>query len=210
MPRKKKTQEPVAEVSPVKEANEAVRSIMEAATVASKPALPTISVTEPDLTGKSALGERTAEQENQADFIPGTKHIDLPYIPEFVYDELLVRKRRLLIPSEYHYVWVQFELITRQKAYQYQFCKYDGGAGSGLGEGGFKNTGLFERTIDGRVMLGDTYLMFVPMRRYEAILEQQRQRQDALETPGGALHAAGNQAGVRTFVEGPDGQLIYN
>lgn len=211
-----KKEEVIPEASAA-EARAAIADIMAAATTSAaekedkrRLGVPVISVKDPDLTGKSALGARTAENQGQADFIPGTKNIDLPYIPEFVEDERTGEARRLLLKDEYHYIWVSHDLITRFRANTYKFCQYDGGPQSGLAGEGFKHTGLFEKSIDNRVMLGDTYLMYIPVRKYEAIVAEERQELDALNAPLGQVRSEGSRIGVRTFVEDADGKLVYD
>lgn len=211
---------PVAEPeASAAEARAAIADIMASATIsAAEPSvgdkkylgLPVITVSERDLTGKSALGERTAENQGQADFIPGTKNTDMLYIPDFVEDERTGIARRLLRKDEYHYIWVSHELITSFRANGYKFVQYEGGPQSGLVGDGFKHTGFFERSIDNRVMLGDTYLMYIPIRQYEAIVAAEREELDALNAPLGQMRSEGSQRGIRTFVEGEDGKLVYD
>lgn len=198
-------------------AKAAIADIMAHATIAaedreaaSRLNIPVISMQDRDLTGKSALGERTAENQGQADFIPGTKNIDLPYIPDIVEDEQTGIARRLLSHQDYHYIWVSHDLLTRFRANQYKFIQYDGGPRSGLLGDGFKHTGLFERTIEGRVMLGDTYLMYIPKRQYEAIVEEEQKRLHELNAPGGEMFNEGYRMGVRTFIEDAEGKPVYN
>ncbi|MGH9426145.1 MAG: hypothetical protein ACRD2L_07575, partial [Terriglobia bacterium] len=137
-----------------------VEALMVQAQALATPAV-SIELPEVDFSQKKTQGERTVEATgNQADFLPGTLKVDLPYIPEFVEDEMTGERRRLLRPQEYHYIWVQRELVIRYRANQYKFVLYNGGQLSGLAGAGFSHTGLFEQTADNHVMLGDCLLMY--------------------------------------------------
>jgi hypothetical protein len=147
---------------------------------------------------------------NQRDFIPGTRRHDITRLPEYAYDENGQNVRRVSLPKEYHYVWVHPDKLDSMHGKGYRMARYDGGSLSGLAPGGLRGTNMFERTIDVHVRNGDTFLMFAPMRLFEAIVaedaEQVRKWEMAAEHDH---HNLGYRYGVRTFKE-KDGQIIYN
>jgi hypothetical protein len=149
-------------------------------------------------------------EQNQRDFIPGTRRHDLSRIPEFAYDETTQTVRRVSLPKEIHYVWVHPDKLDTMHSKGYRMARYDGGNQSGLAEGGLRGTNMFERTIDVHVRNGDTFLMFAPERLYLAVVaddaEQADRWQNAAEQDH---HNLGYRYGVRTFKE-VDGELIYN
>jgi hypothetical protein len=149
-------------------------------------------------------------EQNQRDFVPGTRRHDLTRLPEFAYDETSGTVRRVSLPKEIHYVWVHPDKLDTMHSKGYRMVRYDGGNQSGLAQGGLRGTNMFERTIDVHVRNGDTFLMFAPERLYLAIqaedAEQMRKWEDAAEQDH---HNLGYRYGVRTFKE-VDGQLIYN
>lgn len=148
--------------------------------------------------------------QNQRDFVPGSRRHDLTRVPEFAYDEKSQNVRRVSIPNEYHYVWVHPEKLDAMHSWGYRLVKYDGGNQSGLAQGGLRGTNMFERTIDAHVRNGDTFLMFAPIRLYEAMQQHDREQMEAWEMAAETdHHNLGYRYGVRTFKE-EDGQLVYN
>lgn len=149
-------------------------------------------------------------EENQRDFIPGTRRPDLTRLPEFAYDESIGRTRRVSRPKEYHYVWVHGAKMDRMHFQGYRLVMYDGGSRSGLADGGLRGTNMFERTLDNHVRNGDTFLMYVPMRLYaQLVLEDAEQAAKWENAAEQDHHNLGYRYGVRTFQE-KDGQQIYN
>jgi hypothetical protein len=164
---------------------------------------------EPEFLGKSP--ETTASTDRaQADALPGTLRPDPTYLPEHAYDEGSLVSRRVTLPNEYHYIWVVDVKVTQFRALGYKFCIHDGGPQSGLAEGGFRGTGLYERTLDNHIRNGDTFLMYAPLRLYEQMQQRDRDQIEAWTVAAQRdLHNEGYKRGVRTFEE-VDGQIIYN
>lgn len=151
--------------------------------------------------GKDAVRDSLyADDGKQADYLPGTRQRDILALPEMVYDDDRGVTRRLTRPKEYHYCWVSGDDITKFKIMGYRLCLYAGGRG--LEEGGLSGTYLYECDGSGHVRLGDVYLMYCPLRLYEALNLEDRQKADSLSRIGETqFHNMGYRYGIRTFSE---------
>lgn len=115
-------------------------------------------------------------------------------------------------PTEYEYKWevADPKAIAIAKADGWRFCLYDGGSNSGLAPRGFAGTDLFEKTIDGRVLNGDVYLMFMDRRRFEAMEQQQREEREKLDRkPVNDFMNDAYKSGIRGFTENEWGDKTY-
>ena len=209
-PAKVKEQLPVAvpEVSSQEQARKAVEEILsQASAQASQTAL--VSPVSIDGAKTEASSHDNLEQA-QDDYIPGTRVLDIQMVPNRAYDENIGRSRRVGLPNDYHYCWVHTEKVTQFRIQNYKFCGYNGGVGSGLADGGFSGTGIYEKTFDTHVRNGDMFLMWIPIRQYEAMRGEVKEFNDRMEGAAeGEVHNEGYRRGIRTFKE-VDGVLIYN
>lgn len=146
----------------------------------------------------------------QRDHIPGAMRKDKTYIPEFVYDEHEDVTRRVLLKSDYKYVLVLTSMDSAMDTIQsylemgYKHCLYDGGSRSGFTERGFKGTGdaIFRRTIEGYCQRGDCRLMWIPIRGWEALNQEDQDRcAQAMPAALGSFANAGYSQGIRTKIE---------
>jgi len=203
------TKEPLKEPTellsaPEDENKAAVREILKDAVRASE-----ILHSEPDVSGVSPTTDPSTSPA-QADFIPGTRRPDTVYLPERVDDERRGITRPCAMKKEYHYVFVETSLRDAFKARGYRYVLYDGGMGSGLAQYGFSGTDMFERTLDNHVRHGDTFLMYIPRRGYDALVAEEREQIDKWNAvPGTELHNTGYGLGVKTYEE-REGQRFYN
>jgi hypothetical protein len=170
---------------------------------------PAILQPQPDYTDAPVeTGDEVAK--SQADYIPGTRRFDGLAVPDYVFDEGTNSRRRCGLPQHYKYCWVEQGKLNWFKTSGYRFCYYNGGPNSGLAEGGFKGTFMYERTLDNHVRNGDVLLMWTHLRNWEALQEEERKQIDtwnaAAETD---LADRGYRHGVRTFKE-VDGQQEFN
>lgn len=198
------TKEPIGDYVPDPTV-EAVKDILKEAETKSQ----AILASEPDVSGVSPTTDASTDP-GQADYIPGTRPPDLTYLPDTVYDEHRRISRPCARKNEYHYCFVEAGKINQFKVNGYRFCLYDGGQGSGLAPGGLGGTYLFERTLDNHVRHGDTFLMYLPMRAYEALSAEMRKKLDAWNMAAETdFMNEGYRRGVRTFKE-VDGVQISN
>lgn len=203
------TKEPLKEKAEILSAPEsedkaAVREILKDAVKASE-----FLYSEPDVSGVSPTTDPSANPA-QADFIPGTRPPDTVYLPDFVDDEMRGIRRPCALKNEYHYCFVETSKRDAFKSWGYRYVQYNGGQNSGLAQHGFSGTDMFERTLDNHVRHGDTFLMYIPIRGYEALVAEERKQIDAWnEVPRSEMHNAGYASGVRTYQE-RDGQRFYN
>lgn len=209
-PAKVKEELPVAlpSVSTQEQARKAVEEILsQASAQASQTALVSpVSIDD----AKTGASSHDNLEDAQDDYIPGTRVLDIQMVPKRAYDENLGRSRQVGLPNDYHYCWVHTDKITQFRIQSYKFCGYNGGAGSGLADGGFSGTGIYEKTFDNHVRNGDMLLMWIPMRQYEAIGQEVAEFNDRMEgIAEGEIHNEGYRRGIRTFKE-VDGVLIYN
>lgn len=161
-----------------------------------------------DVAGKSLFGDDS----RQADFIPGTRKVDILAVPEYVYDQERGTRRRLTMPQEYHYCWVEgsADTMTRFRAIGYWLVNYNG-SNAGFEEPGLSGTYLYECDPAGHVRLGDVYLMACPIRLFEALeAEDREEAQKQTRLHESQYHNLGYRYGVRTFSEGPDGVQEHN
>lgn len=165
---------------------------------------------EDDGAGKEAVAQSlAADDTKQEDYLPGTRTKDILGVPEYVWDDDRNVKRRASIPNLYHYCWVEGTDITRFKMIGYRLCLYKGGAG--LEQYGFSGTYLYECDASGHVRLGDVYLMYCPIRLYEALAAEDRAEADRMSRIGETnFHNTGYRYGIRTFSEGLDGSQVHN
>lgn len=129
-----------------------------------------------------------------------------------VYDRNINKMRKCGIPESYVYQWESTDprAIAAAKARGWKFCLYDGGSLSGLDEGGFQGTDLFERTVDGRVLNGDVYLMYMDMGKHLTILEKMKKDQDTLsQKPTVDFMNDAYKAGVRGFLEADEDEDVW-
>ena len=159
--------------------------------------------------GKDAIKDSlAADDSKQGDYLPGTRVKDILGVPEFVWDDDRNTRRRATFPHLYHYCWVEGSDITKFKMMGYRLCLYRGGAG--LDDYGFSGTYLYECDQSGHVRLGDVYLLYCDMARYEALRAEDRAQADRYsrihETN---FHNMGYKHGIRTFAE-KDGVQIHN
>lgn len=134
------------------------------------------------------------------DHIPGTKPLDALHVPEYAYDDDRHIVRRVTLPKEYHYIWVEGTDIDRFKHNGYRFALYNGGNQSGLAEQGLSGTYLYDRTLDNHVRRGDVYLMYCDMRRYEEIRRETEERTHNMRNMGhNNFHNISYKYGIRSF-----------
>jgi len=188
------------------EAAQAARAILKAA---ESKASEIVAQREADVAGASPETDPSTDP-GQADFVPGTRPPDMLYLPERVYDEFKQVSRPCARKNEYHYCFVEASKVTQFKILGYRFCLYDGGQNSGLAPGGFSGTNMFERTLDGKLRHGDTFLMYIPLRGYEQLQSEERKKiEDWNRAAQTSLHNEGYRRGIRTFEE-VDGVQVYN
>ena len=128
------------------------------------------------------------------------------------FDRNINKMRPVGVPEEYVYQWESTDTraIAAAKARGWKFAIYDGGSLSGLSEGGFQGTDLFERTVDGRILNGDVYLMFMPLRKHIEILEKMAKDQDTLnQKPTVDFMNDAYKAGVRGFLEADEDEDVW-
>lgn len=200
---KKTTAKPAPTEAPTPQAiaDEVLAKAASAAQAASAELIKEKVTYEDEGAGKEALRTSVAANESaQEDYLPGTRQRDLLALPEYVYDDDRGIRRRVTRPKEYHYCWVEGSDITSFKLMGYRLCVYSGGRG--LEEGGFSGTYLYECDQSGHVKLGDVYLMYCPIRLYEALNQEDRQAADRLSRIGETnFHNMGYRYGIRTFSE---------
>ena len=154
------------------------------------------------------IEDRTAQV--QRDFIPGKMRRDKTYIPERVWDAHENVTRRVLIHSDYKYALAPQEDFLTYTGMGYKLAKYDGGSQSGLDHRGFLGTEdtVFTRTVNGLCQRGDCFLMWIPIRGWEDLRDEDRRRIDQETNRAiGSFYNAGYREGLRTFIE-RDGQSL--
>lgn len=152
--------------------------------------------------------ERTAQA--QRDHVPGKMRRDKTFIPEWIYDENDGVTRRVLRHGEIRYALVPADDFLSYTGYGYKFALYDGGSRSGLLERGFLGTGdaIFTRTVQGYCQRGDCFLMWIPIRGWEALDAEDKARVDKqTDRAVGSFYNAGYREGIRTWIE-VDGKSI--
>ena len=140
------------------------------------------------------------QEHYQADYVPGKKRRDKTRVPEHIYDEDLQRNRPALLLSNYSYVLVPQDDFLDYTGAGFKFCKFDGGSQSGLAFGGFTGTGdaIFTRTLTGNCQRGDCFLMFIPIRAWEAIRQEDLDNQsEAHKKVLGNFYNAGYDVGIK-------------
>ena len=145
----------------------------------------------------------------QRDYLPGKLLRDKTRVPERVYDEDQGIDRQVLLHSEYRYALVPQDDFLTYTGLGYKFAKFDGGSQSGLTERGFRGTGdaIFTRTLTGNCQRGDCFYMYIPIRGWEALREEDRvQGSDVEKKALGAFHNAAYAQGIRPFAEQNDNQ----
>lgn len=151
-----------------------------------------------------------AVEDAQEDYLPGTRVTDIQMVPTRAYDENIGRVRRLGLPDQYHYCWVHPDKVTSFRVNGYKHVQYNGGSQSGLAEGGFNGTGMYEKTFDNHVRNGDMFLMWIDNRRFEQIerdeIDYRLKLEQAVEDQ---IHNDGYRRGIRTFKE-VGGVTLYN
>lgn len=153
-----------------------------------------------DISGMPKADPANNRKHVPQDHIPGTKPLDALHFPEFAYDDDRHLVRRISLPNEYHYIWVEGSDIDRFKHNGYRFVLYNGGPGSGIAEQGLSGTYLFHRTLDNHVQRGDVFLMYVPMRRYEEIVRENEERTHNMRNMGhNNFHNISYKYGIRSF-----------
>lgn len=171
---------------------------------------PVITLAEPDRTGEpigpKGLGESTKAGASpvQQDFIPGSRQAseDPLYVPKFI--EVKGERRRVYNPDEYVLYWSGQESgdIAFWKSKHYDFFPYDPI---------FTDSGLYERSIHGRVYNGDLVLMFAPIRAWQAFVDEVSKRKDLYENaPRTSFANEGYRHGIRTFREYEGGRIEYD
>ena len=153
-----------------------------------------------DFTGIAKNDPAHAKKHVPQDHIPGTKMLDALHVPEYAYDDDRHVVRRVSLPGEYHYIWVEATDVDRFKHNGYRFCLYDGGNGSGLAHQGLSGTYLYDRTLTNRVMRGDVYLMYAPMRLYAEIVRNDEEMAQKFRSMGhNNFHNIAYRYGLRSF-----------
>jgi hypothetical protein len=175
-----------------------------------------------DLSGEAKRDPANNRKHIPQDSIPGTKPLDALHVPEHAYDDDRHVVRRVTLPQEYHYIWVEGTDIDRFKHNGYKFVLYNGGPQSGLAEQGLSGTYLYDRTLDNHVRRGDVYLMYCSIRRYEEIVREDEERAHNMRNMGhNNFHNISYKYGIRSFHEmNPDARapkehvdetkLLYN
>jgi len=168
------------------------------------------------------LTEADNPEHAQPDLVPLYQRKDPTFFPGcslqhkdvFVYDHALDRKRRLGLPGQYVYQFWPYDPAALAMAITegWKFCKYNGGSLSGLADKGFKDTHLYqEEAGTGRVVLGDTYLMYIPMRLAELLKEEEEHIRNAMEgKPNTDFFNDAYKSGIRGFTEDDFGNKVYN
>ena len=154
--------------------------------------------------------EETQER-YQADHLPGKMRRDKTRVPERIYDEDLQTTREVLRNGDYKYVMIPQDDFLTYTGYGYKFCKYDGGAQSGLAPRGFQGTNdaIFTRTLTGNCQRGDCFLMYLPIRAWEVLHQEDLDSQDsASKKVLGNFHNAGYDVGIRPYAQ-IDGRDIF-
>lgn len=138
------------------------------------------------------------------DFVPGKRRKDKTYIPEYVCDQNSETRRKVLRYDVYRYMLVDGETIDNYSLMGYRMALFDGGSMSGLEGKGFTDTGdsVFRRDIYGRCQRGDCFLMYIPIRAWEEIAQDDRDEVDkALPAALGSFANAAYSVGIRPFIE---------
>lgn len=120
------------------------------------------------------------------------------------FDRNINKMRKVGVPEEYVYQWESSDprQIAAAKARGWKFALYDGGNLSGLADGGFQGTDLFEKTVDGRILNGDVYLMYMPVRKHLEILKRLKKDQGELEQkPTIDYMNDAYELGIRGYIE---------
>lgn len=209
-PKKVKVELPVVSQTPdtKEQARKAVEEILSQASVqASNVELVSPVSIEGAPTGASSHDNLEHAQE---DYIPGTRVLDIQLVPRRAYDEDLRSVRQVGLPSDYHYCWVHQDKVTQFRIMRYKFCSYSGGGLSGLAERGFQGTGIYEKTFDNHVRNGDMFLMYVPIKQHEVMVQEDAEYASKMESSAeNEAHNEGYRRGIRTFKE-VDGVTLYN
>jgi len=155
-----------------------------------------------DFSGERKNDPANTKKHVPQDFLPGTKPLDALHVPEFAYDDDRHCVRRITLPNEYHYIWVEGTDVDRFKHNGYRFVAYNGGVSSGLDGQGLNGTYLYERTLDNHVRRGDVYLMYCSMRLYEEIVRQDGEMAQKMRNMGhNNFHNIAYRYGIKSFHE---------
>jgi len=187
--------------TPAKETPKAKASKTEAtASEAQAAADKILDIEAPDQTGK----EMDPEKDNLGDdFLPGTLMHDVSYIPKRIDGRNVVRK------EQFQHMWVGQAYFARFHQEGWRFSSYEGRSPD-LVEPGFENTGLYEKTLQGRVQHGDSFLMYLPRAHYNKLKAMEKHFHDHQEAAAkDELHNEAYKLGVRSFEE-VDGKRIDN
>ena len=151
----------------------------------------------------------TLQQRKDPTYFPGC---NLQWKNSLVFDHKMGIERPLGKPAEYVYQFWPFDAVGMAVTEGWQFCGYDGGSRSGLADKGFKDTHLYQNEAGtGRVVLGDTYLMYVPIRLAEELKEEVQKLNDAMEAkPNTSFFDDAYKTGIRGFTENEYGDKEYN
>jgi len=165
--------------------------------------------TEADNPERSQPHLQTLQQRKDPTYFPGCS---LQFKNTQVWDHKMHRERPLGLPQEYVYQWWPYDAFANAIAEGWKFCGYDGGSRSGLADKGFKDTELYQKEAGtGRVVLGDTYLMWIEMRLAEELRDEVRQRNDAMQArPETSFFDDAYKTGIRGFIENDFGEKTHN
>lgn len=148
---------------------------------------------------------------NDHTFFPGTS---VEFEKVKIWDRNIAKYRTVGLPRQFVYQWGATDPreASSDRMAGWKYCLYKGGQHSGIDVGGFSGTDMFEEMPDGRVRNGDTLLMFMEIRRAEAIDKENKKIQDAQDSH--AVNMFMDDAykrGIRGFTENEYGdKTTYN
>ncbi len=154
--------------------------------------------------GTPSANEDEKQARFQRDMLPGRMRKDKTYVPEWIIEDGESTRRQALLYSDYRYALVDVETTGNYLLNGYRLCLFDGGPRSGLAPRGFSGTGdnIFRRTLEGYCQRGDCRLMYIPIRAWELIDEEVRERTAGMvQRTLGNFADAGYSQGIRTFIE---------
>ena len=149
----------------------------------------------------------------QRDYLPGKLLRDKTRVPERIYDEDKGIDRQVLLHNEYRYALVPQDDFLTYTGLGYKFVKFDGGSQSGLTERGFRGTGdaIFTRTLSGNCQRGDCFYMYIPIRGWEALREEDQYKASEVHKKAlGVFHNVAYASGIRpeASISDDQGNLI--
>lgn len=137
----------------------------------------------------------------QRDYIPGKFRKDKTYVPRRVEMQDGTVREVTYGDDEVKYMWVATtDVGTYRNGLGYKMCMYRGGPRSGLKGEGFSGTDLFEPDVQGRVVNGDCYLMWIERRAWDELEEEDLYERSMIEQKSvGEFVNAGYREGIRTY-----------